>query len=74
MTPSTSELFTCVTCNVAFNDSELQRVHYKTDWHRYNLKRKVAEMPPVNLQDYTDRVLIQKTQVNQDYFLLKLTY
>ncbi len=59
-----SDLFTCVTCNVAFKDSELQRVHYKTDWHRYNLKRKVAEMPAITFQDFTERVQLQKVQVN----------
>lgn len=61
---STNDLFTCVTCNIAFNDSELQRAHYKTDWHRYNLKRKVAEMPAISLQDFNERVQLQKIQVD----------
>ena len=26
--------FTCITCGVAFHDADLQRDHYKTDWHR----------------------------------------
>lgn len=57
--------FTCLTCLVAFNDPELQRAHYKTDWHRYNLKRKVAEMPPVTLEEFAHRVQIQKSQQEQ---------
>lgn len=44
--------FTCITCHVAFPTFDIQREHYKTDWHRYNLKRKVAEMPPVTLEDF----------------------
>lgn len=29
-----SGLFTCITCRVGFRDGDLQRNHYKTDWHR----------------------------------------
>jgi len=36
-----------VTCRVQYSDGEAQRLHYKSDWHRYNLKRKVASLPPV---------------------------
>lgn len=57
------DLFTCVTCNIAYNNSELQRDHYKSDWHRYNLKRKVADLPAVSLQDFQERVQMQKNQV-----------
>lgn len=57
------DLFTCVTCNVTFENSEQQRDHYKTDWHRYNLKRKVAELPVINFQDFQERVKLQKTQL-----------
>ena len=52
--------FTCITCRVIFIDAELQRAHYKTDWHRYNLKRKVAELPPVTAEDFQQRVLKQR--------------
>jgi pre-60S factor REI1 len=52
--------FTCVTCRVAFKDADIQRQHYKTDWHRYNLKRKVAELPPITAEDFQRRVLIQR--------------
>lgn len=69
-TMSTTDMFTCVTCNIAFDDPELQRAHYKTDWHRYNLKRKVAEMPAINLQDFLERVQLQKIQV---HFIKKKT-
>lgn len=32
---------TCNACNKEFNDDAEQKLHYKSDWHRYNLKRKV---------------------------------
>ncbi|XP_046664933.1 zinc finger protein 622 [Homalodisca vitripennis] len=57
-----SSKFTCITCRVAFFDSEVQRQHYKTDWHRYNLKRKVADLPPVPAEDFKLRVLLQREQ------------
>lgn len=44
--------FTCITCQVMFKTPELQREHYKQDWHRYNLKRKVASISPVTLEEF----------------------
>ena len=35
-------LYTCITCRVGFRTAELQRNHYKSDWHRYNLKLKTV--------------------------------
>lgn len=52
--------YTCITCRVAFKDGDIQRAHYKTDWHRYNLKRKVADMPPVTAENFQERVLAQR--------------
>lgn len=53
-------MYTCITCQVAFAESDLQRAHYKTDWHKYNLKRKVAELPPVTAENFQQRVLAQR--------------
>ncbi|KAJ2893996.1 pre-60S factor rei1 [Coemansia aciculifera] len=50
-------LFTCMACQVAFYSAEQQRTHYRSDWHRYNLKRKVADLPPVNAESFAERVL-----------------
>lgn len=57
--------YTCISCRVAFTDGELQRAHYKTDWHRYNLKRKVAEMPPVTAENFQERVMAQRAAAEQ---------
>jgi hypothetical protein len=32
----------CNACNKEFNDDAEQKLHYKSEWHRYNLKRKVC--------------------------------
>ncbi|KAF2116112.1 C2H2 type zinc-finger-domain-containing protein [Lophiotrema nucula] len=52
--------FTCNTCQVAFRSSELQRAHMQTDWHRYNLKRRVASLPPLSSEIFTEKVLANK--------------
>ena len=36
------EEFRCVTCRVKFNEALMHREHFKSDWHLYNLKRKVT--------------------------------
>ncbi|XP_044075867.1 zinc finger protein 622 [Siniperca chuatsi] len=57
--------YTCISCRVAFAEGEVQRAHYKTDWHRYNLKRKVADMPPVTAENFQERVLAQRAAAEQ---------
>ncbi|KAF2735283.1 hypothetical protein EJ04DRAFT_552060 [Polyplosphaeria fusca] len=52
--------FTCNTCQVAFRSSELQRAHMQTDWHRYNLKRRVASLAPLSSEVFTEKVLANK--------------
>lgn len=58
--------YTCITCRVAFEDAEMQRAHYKTDWHRYNLKRKVADMAPVTAEGFQERVRAQRAVAEQE--------
>ncbi|KAF3933693.1 hypothetical protein ABW19_dt0201900 [Dactylella cylindrospora] len=57
--PSTanSHPFTCNTCQVAFKSSEGQRNHMHTDWHRYNLKRRITELPPISSEVFAEKVL-----------------
>lgn len=57
--------FTCITCRVAFYDLEIQRLHYKCDWHRYNLIRRVFEYPTVNSEEYQRRVIQQRIKDQQ---------
>ena len=40
---------------VVFSSTEELREHYRSDWHRYNLKRKVAGFPPVKLEAFQKR-------------------
>ncbi|XP_067425946.1 cytoplasmic 60S subunit biogenesis factor ZNF622 [Emydura macquarii macquarii] len=65
--------YTCMSCRVAFKDADIQRAHYKTDWHRYNLKRKVADMPPVTAENFQERVLAQRA-VTEEQNKVTATY
>lgn len=68
-----SQLFTCLACQVVFTTAESQRVHYGTDWHRYNLKRKVAELPPVTSEVFSQKVLGTNTSICVSVRLVRLT-
>lgn len=47
--------FYCSTSGTYFNDKESLTEHYKSDFHRYNLKRKVAGLPPVTREWFDAR-------------------
>lgn len=48
-----------------FQNADIQREHYKTDWHRYNLKRRVADLPAITAEEFQKRVLQQRTADEQ---------
>ncbi|KAI1341202.1 C2H2 type zinc-finger-domain-containing protein [Xylariaceae sp. FL0016] len=52
-----SHQYTCNTCQVAFRYADTQKGHMKSDWHRYNLQRRVASLPPISSQVFTEKVL-----------------
>ncbi|KAF3903229.1 hypothetical protein ABW20_dc0104261 [Dactylellina cionopaga] len=54
---ASSHPFTCNTCQVAFKSSDGQRNHMHTDWHRYNLKRRIAELPPISSEIFAEKVI-----------------
>ncbi|KAJ2547274.1 pre-60S factor rei1, partial [Coemansia sp. RSA 1933] len=57
-----SPVFTCISCQVAFYSADQQRTHYRSNWHKYNLKRKVATLPPVTAESFAQRVLAQQAK------------
>lgn len=57
---------TCMSCRIRFETQDLQRSHFKTDWHLYNLKRKVAGFEPVNLESFNQiRAAAPEIQTNK---------
>lgn len=69
-------MLTCITCQLAFSEADLQRVHYKSDWHKYNLKRKIIELPPVPLKDFKKKLDSQNALIaksNEDEAVIGMT-
>lgn len=67
--PSKGDLqrsYTCMGCRVKFESSELQRNHFKTDWHLYNLKRRVCKLEPIELNDYDTIVAAAPKQTSSE--------
>lgn len=54
---------TCLSCKLLFSVPELHQEHYKTDWHRYNLKRRLADLPPLTKEDFERRAAAFKEDV-----------
>lgn len=49
-------MYTCNSCSLQFPTAEDQRSHMKSDWHRYNLKRRVANLPAINEEMFNEKV------------------
>lgn len=47
-------VYTCISCRVKFDTTEKQRTHFKSDWHQYNLKRKVCNLPAIDLPSFQE--------------------
>ncbi|KAK5996600.1 Cytoplasmic 60S subunit biogenesis factor REI1-like protein [Cladobotryum mycophilum] len=63
---STSHPYTCNTCQVAYRNIDLQKAHMKSDWHRYNLKRRVASLPPIASEVFTEKVLQARAETTAE--------
>ena len=51
---------TCIVCSEVFEDLLEQRQHFKLDWHRYNLKRKLNNLPRISEDDFNALIEITK--------------
>ncbi|WMV26609.1 hypothetical protein MTR67_019994 [Solanum verrucosum] len=41
----------CTTCNAVVGDSKEYREHFKSDWHKHNLRRKTRQLPPLTAEE-----------------------
>lgn len=53
--PQNKDYF-CSTCVLAFQDNDTYKIHYKSDLHRYNIKRKMVKLPPVTPQQFSTKL------------------
>lgn len=52
--PSQSKQATCICCRIKFDSVHLQKCHFKTEWHLYNLKRRICNLQPIDLDSFKD--------------------
>lgn len=41
----------CSTCDASVGDTKQYREHFKSDWHKHNLKRKTRQLPPLSAEE-----------------------
>ncbi|POS86250.1 hypothetical protein EPUL_000900, partial [Erysiphe pulchra] len=49
--------YTCNSCQIAFRNSDLQRGHMRSEWHRYNLKRRITSLPPISSDVFNEKII-----------------
>lgn len=58
----------CTTCNANVGDAKQYRDHFKSDWHKHNLKRKMEQLPPLSAEEcLVDREVIDVRKDLGDY-------
>lgn len=51
-TKDVSTILHCNVCQINFDDRALQKLHYQTDFHTLNLKRKLKNLPIITVEDF----------------------
>ncbi|PAV74798.1 hypothetical protein WR25_11816 [Diploscapter pachys] len=70
--PSTG--YTCVACQLVFTTSQIQKEHYKTEWHRYNLKRQAAELSPITQEQFELKAKAMKNEKEEQEKSAEVTF
>lgn len=55
--------YSCLTCSLGFASSTAQRQHFSADLHRYNAKRKVANLGPVTAEVFNDKIAERRDKI-----------
>ncbi|GAV56337.1 hypothetical protein ZYGR_0BB01140 [Zygosaccharomyces rouxii] len=58
--------YTCNGCELQFPSGDDQRQHMKSEWHRYNLKRRVAQLAPIPESVFNSKVQALSAENNRD--------
>ncbi|QLG71590.1 hypothetical protein HG535_0B06350 [Zygotorulaspora mrakii] len=59
-------IFTCNSCSIQFRSSDSQRYHMKTEWHRYNLKRRIANLPPIDAAQFAEKLQVVERERSEN--------
>lgn len=57
---------TCLTCHVMFTNPQAHRIHYSSEWHRYNLHRKVSQLSSISFEEFQKKnIAYHKNNTNE---------
>eukprot|EP00249_Psilotum_nudum_P011103 c22967_g1_i1 orf=99-1223(+) len=58
----------CNTCDATLAGAKQYREHFKSDWHKHNLKRKLKQLPPLSMEEcLLDTDIIEEANDLDDY-------
>lgn len=58
----------CSTCQSGFNNTKDYREHFKSEWHKHNLKRKLQNLAPLSAEDCeTDLDIVERRNDMDQY-------
>ncbi|KAF2835098.1 hypothetical protein M501DRAFT_1061077 [Patellaria atrata CBS 101060] len=63
---SFKKVFPCNTCDLIFENSPGQRTHMREPWHVYNLRRRIASLPPISASNYAESVATSLVSSKQE--------
>lgn len=61
----TRNSFTCLTCHIIFTNSQVHKIHYGSEWHRYNLHRKVNQLPSISFEEFQNKNIAYENNANE---------
>lgn len=64
MLPTKEKEIICTTCHIKFNSVINYKLHLTTEFHVYNTKRRIADLPPIT-EDIFEQKKIQMVSANQ---------
>ncbi|XVF39152.1 hypothetical protein PTKIN_Ptkin01aG0013000 [Pterospermum kingtungense] len=56
----------CSTCNAFVGDAKQYRDHFKSEWHKHNLKRKTSQLPPLTAEECLADVEVEMSDSKSD--------
>ncbi|KYO02079.1 zinc finger protein, putative [Plasmodium reichenowi] len=60
------KIYTCHTCNIQIYNYSFFRYHFKSEWHKYNLKRKLLNLHSVNEFVFNEKLKNLKKNEDQE--------
>ncbi|RAL37157.1 hypothetical protein DM860_004079 [Cuscuta australis] len=54
----------CSTCNAVMGDPKEYREHFKSEWHKHNLRRKTKQLPPLTAEECMSDVALHDSKAD----------